>query len=172
MCRSTRKASRSGRKQGEVFFLAERPLGKLAKWLRLLGMDTLYEPEVKKGLPGEPDTERIRLTRTQKPHPLTPGERAVLIRSDQVQEQVRQVLKEAGLTRGDIRPFTRCIRCNRSIREVDKTQVIAQIPEYIWETHEAFSMCPSCGRVYWRGTHADRAGRIIEALFRSGSSPD
>ncbi len=146
-------------------FFAERPLGRLAKWLRLLGFDTLYEPDVPKASIKALASGRIHLTRRRQPFTPVTMERIVWIRSDHVQAQLRQVLLELGLKKAHIQPFSRCTRCNAVIEKIDKTEALGHVPDHVWETQEVFSTCRACGRLYWPGTHTERARKRIRALF-------
>ncbi|MBW2133110.1 MAG: hypothetical protein JRG88_11355 [Deltaproteobacteria bacterium] len=148
-----------------IRFVAEGPLGKLVKWLRLIGFDTLYEPHIPKGIRNIASAERIRLTRTKNSLVFTSVQPVLCIRSDHVRDQLRQVVWETKIRRKDLRPFSRCIRCNSEIHRVDKFEAASRVPDHVWETHETFSACRTCGRIFWPGTHTRRAGRIIDALF-------
>jgi len=150
-----------------IRFLAERPLGKLAKWLRLMGFDTLYESDVLKRISKDLLEGRTRLTRSRHSYAPPSTQHAIFIRSDHLEEQLRQMIQELGLTRKDINPFSRCIRCNDILYKVNKNEIVWRVPDHIWETQETFSACRSCQRVYWPGTHTRRAGRIIDELMNS-----
>jgi hypothetical protein len=76
-----------------------------------------------------------------------------------------EVVRRCGLRIEDLRPFTRCLRCNEPTVPAAKAEIERQVPEYVWETQESFSRCPRCGRVYWRGTHTERALATIRQLF-------
>ena len=146
-----------------IRFVAESTLGRLAKWLRILGFDTVYErqpPAVK-----NPEPDRIRLTRTQKVLRQDPPEHVIRITADGYTEQLGQVIRELGLTLADIAPFTRCIRCNASIQPIDNASVFGKVPDYIWETHDTFRCCPQCGRIYWPGSHPRQSLARIRNLF-------
>jgi uncharacterized protein with PIN domain len=147
-------------------FAAERTLGKLAKWLRLLGFDTISEAQnssdtFSKGL----QSERILLTRTQAVREQCGMRQHVFIKSDHVRDQVQQVIHELGIVFQDIRPFSRCLSCNVEITEIEKDAILGQVPDYVWETNEIFHTCPECKRIYWPGSHTKRSLKSIEELF-------
>ncbi len=150
-------------KKENISFVAENTLGKLAKWLRMLGFDTVYEIEPLAKRHYEPG--RIRLTRTRKALKKYPPHRVIFIISDRYTEQIRQVIKTLGLTLSDIDPFTRCIRCNTSIQSMDKPPLFGHVPDYVWETHDTFRSCPKCNRIYWPGTHTQQSLERIRKLF-------
>jgi len=147
-------------------FLADNMLGRLATWLRLLGYDTACLPEAD-------DAELARVARAQDRVLLTRdvaltrrrGIRPLLIESDKVEEQLRQVFRAANLTARQ--SFSRCARCNAPLDQADKATVSGQVPPYVFLTQERFFRCPQCRRVYWRGTHWARMTAQLEDLERA-----
>ena len=138
-------------------FLADEMLGKLAKWLRIMGCDVVYKNKVsaseiidccrKEG--------RILLTRDTR---LLAGNKdiaSLLISSDHFREQIKQVLKDFAI---DPRPraLSRCLRCNQILVAEDKQAAKDLVPPYVFQTQEEFWRCPSCQRLYWPGTHHQR----------------
>lgn len=127
-------------------------LGRLAKWLRLLGYDAAYFPNLD-------DNELVRLARAEGRILLTrdreltrrPGLTCLLVESDKLEEQVQQVLSDLQLETEQ--PFSRCPVCNTPLQEVEKPLVKERVPPYIFRTKEHFSLCPNCDRIYWQGTH-------------------
>lgn len=140
-------------------------LGTLAKWLRILGYDATYDP-------GLDDYQLMRLARAEDRVLLTRDEelarrrgvRALLIGSQVLDEQIWQVLAEL-----DLEPapwFSRCPVCNDVLVSLDRQAARARVPEYVARTHEQFRLCPSCGRVYWRGSHWQQMEARLDALRR------
>jgi len=149
-------------------FAADRNLGKLAKWLRILGFDTLYESDISAGRfyeqvgPG-----RILLTRTEKNRKRFTTQRVIIVTSDHPMSQLREVLDETGITKDDVRLFSRCIRCNSAIDPIGKEDVYGLVPDYIWETCDKFQICRRCGRIYWKGSHWHRSWERVKWLFHT-----
>lgn len=149
-------------------FLADNMLGSLAKWLRILGYDVAY-------LPDADDNELVRVARAEGRVLLTRdtalarrrGLKSLLVESGGLEKQVRQVLHQLGLPAGQ--PFSRCPLCNTPLQEVDRETVKERVPPYVFQTQEAFSLCPRCDKVYWQGTHWDRMRERIASL---GHGPD
>ena len=148
-------------------FAADRTLGKLAKWLRLLGFDTVFES----GCSGkrfyeniEPD--RILLTRIGILRKQLAESRLIFIKANDLIGQLVQTIDVLAITINDISPFSRCIVCNLAIIDVDKENVFGLVPDYIWENHDNFSMCRHCERFYWAGSHGERSREMIERLFK------
>ena len=149
-------------------FLADAALGKLAKWLRILGMDARYihSGSIDRAI-AECEPERIVLTRSRHLVEQTQARKIFFVQSNDPVEQLKEVIGLAGIHRDDIRPFSRCIQCNRPISDVPKTEVKSRIPDYVWEQHHRFQRCEGCGRIYWKGSHIDRSMKRIDVLFDS-----
>jgi hypothetical protein len=116
-------------------------LGRLAKWLRLLGYDTAYFADLD-------DNELVRLARAQGRTLLTRdtelarrrGLSSLLIESDELEEQIQQAISELHLETKQ--PFSRCPVCNTLLQEVEKPSVKERVPPYVFRTEEHFSLCP------------------------------
>jgi hypothetical protein len=136
-------------------FIADVMVGKLVRWLRVLGFDVAYSNRFE-------DDEIIRIAEAENRVILTrdtglaarPGRaQCLFIESGDYEEQVQQVLQTFGLKEFDV--FSRCLECNVPLTSVDKEAVFEKVPPYVYLTQERFAVCPSCHRVYWHGTHAD-----------------
>ena len=109
--------------------------------------------------------DRVLLTRdTQivKRRLITTGRlKAILIASDEPELQLKQVIGTLNL---DIhfRPFSLCLECNQPLVDRSKEQVRNRVPPYVFETQEQYMECPSCHRIYWRGTHWRAMNRRLE----------
>jgi uncharacterized protein len=158
--------------KAKISFALDSSLGKLAKWLRILGFDSVY-------VPGNPEksflfygTEgRILLTRTSKIQTLNPGHHLLFIRFNNPRDQLHQVISDLKLNFSDINPFSRCIRCNVSLHEIPKEQIRSFVPDYVYETQNNFRKCPACNRIYWPGTHVDACINTIHEIFEHSSTP-
>jgi uncharacterized protein with PIN domain len=139
-------------------FLVDHNIGKLARWLRLLGFDAAFftgaddNDMVKQALA----ESRIILTRDtaiQRRRVATSGRFIVItFETENADEKMWQLLDKMPLIEQS-QPYTRCIECNAPLRAIEKPTVTTRIPQYTFETQEEFMECPVCGRVYWRGTH-------------------
>jgi uncharacterized protein with PIN domain len=149
-------------------FLADSNVGRLARWLRAYGYDAAYAPHVDDSqLIGRALAEgRVLLTRDsglmQRRVVVRGSLRAVLLRSDQVTDQLRQVVGELELA-GD-RALSRCLECNVELEPRPKQEVTERLPPHVRATQTRFSGCPRCGRVYWPGTHWQRMRERMGAL--------
>jgi len=147
----------------ELRFSVERTLGKLAKWLRILGFDTLFES--KTGGQSYIEPGRIQLTRIRDTENDKLAEKRVFIISDHYIEQLKQVLHTLKIEPLELRPFSRCIRCNHLIELADKIDVLGKVPDFIWETHDSFHICRRCNKIYWPGSHTKRSLDNIQRFF-------
>ena len=145
----------------EPNFAAEKTLGKLAKWLRILGFDTIYDP----GIINPAESGRILLTRTKRIRNEYLTGKLIFIESDKPFKQLQEVIEELGIVKEDVRPFTRCIRCNTEIRMIDKNSIRSIVPDYVWERQDFFKACSKCKRIYWQGSHTKLGMEIIKKLF-------
>jgi uncharacterized protein with PIN domain len=139
-------------------FIVDHNVGKLVKWLRLMGYDTRF-------FDGSDDSELVAMaqaegrvilsrdTQIMKRRVITSGElKAVLIESDQPERQIHQVIDTLGLD-CRFRPFALCLECNQPLVERSKEEVKELVPPYVFKTQSQFMQCPDCQRIYWRGTH-------------------
>ncbi len=146
----------------ELRFFADAMLGRLATWMRILGLDVEYEADIEDSIleARARDEDRLILTRdTRLVKRRGVRERCLLIESDHVEEQLSQVVGSFGITASAM--LTRCLRCNMPLKAVKRASVEALVPRYVYETESRFSTCPGCARVYWGGTHK---AHIIKAL--------
>ena len=147
-------------------FAADRTLGKLAKWLRILGFDTVFESDYSsKWFYEHLEPERVLLTRIVKLRKQFAARRMVAIEANGLAEQLGQVIIALPLSLNDIEPFTRCVKCNSPIVDVTKEDAFGRVPDYIWETQKVFSMCGQCERIFWAGSHTERSREFIRQLF-------
>ena len=139
----------------EIKFIADVMVGKLARWLRVLGFDVEYSNAFEDGevVRRAESEDRIILTRDTGLAARRMRARCLLIDSGDYKEQSRQVLRTLSLK--DFRTFSRCLECNVPLQSVDKEAVFERVPPYVYLTQDRFAMCSVCNRVYWHGTHAE-----------------
>jgi uncharacterized protein with PIN domain len=146
-------------------FLADTMLGRLAAWLRILGYDAEYFRGADADLIARAERDgRILLTRDTgilrrrgvPPH--------LFIRDDRVMAQLRQVIAACHLAPAPTAP-RRCPRCNVLLEPRTKAEVFDRVPEFVWSHQDVFWGCPTCGRVYWAGSHRQRMDETIRALL-------
>ncbi len=148
-------------------FIADAMLGRLARWLRFLGFDVLYYPDID-------DRQVVRISREQDRTILTRDtgllrlkgvNEPVFIESDHVPEQILQLQGRIDFSNAD--PRGRCVVCNGTLSEVSrKEEVRDAVPDYVYLNFQEFMKCESCGKVYWKGSHYKSFGEKMEALMR------
>lgn len=146
-------------------FVADKMLGRLARWLRVIGQDVTYGSHLSGyGLIRAARKEgRLILTRDRRIRKKNPPD-YLLIDSDRFRDQLRQVIEACGLDPFK-EAFTRCVECNTEIQPIAKEDTRERVPPYVFSTHEKFSVCPTCGRLYWPATHQQK---MVEELKGMG----
>ncbi len=141
-------------------FVLDVHLGRLARRLRLLGIDAAYRNDAA-------DDDLIARSRTEHRVVLTQDRRLLCRRSvwagayvypRHPDEQVRDVLTRFA---PPLAPWTRCTACNGRLAPVSKQEVSEQLPAGTRRCYDVFARCPACGRVYWRGAHARRIDAFV-----------
>ena len=146
--------------------IADAMLGTLARWLRALNVDVVYDPALDDAaLVDRAVAEgRTILTRDRRLTERRLARDHLLIRSDDLDEQVRQVVAALGIEPDPGRLLGRCLRCNAPLEPIDAEAARSRVPPWVARTQEEFRVCPTCGRVYWRGSHVDRMAKRLEKM--------
>jgi uncharacterized protein with PIN domain len=143
-------------------FMADAMLGRLARWLRILGFDTAYEAHIddRDLVRRAVEQRRIILTRDRR----LPDEWRIsgvhVLAAERPMAQLREIEAVFAIGR-DARPFTRCSRCNTGLEAAAADDVRGEIPARVLLDHDRFRRCPRCRRVYWNGSHVDRIRRAL-----------
>jgi uncharacterized protein with PIN domain len=147
-------------------FVTDAMLGKLTKWLRVMGIDVVYGRDIgdEQLLHCAASEGRVLLTRDRRLMRCRGPARRLFIESDYYHEQVRQVVQAFNLA-NRIEVFSRCIRCNTSLRPIAKEVVAGRVPPYVFATQLAFKHCMACERLYWGGTHRDNMLRQLQTML-------
>jgi len=139
-------------------FIVDANAGKLAKWLRMMGYDTLFfngpdDGSMVKLALAQGRTVITRDTEFMKRRAISSGRvRALLVSGDDPAAQMQAAVTALGLDK-DYRPFTRCLECNAELSSRAKNEVTGSVPKRVYRLQEQYMQCPSCQRIYWRGTH-------------------
>lgn len=147
-------------------FLVTKELGKLCKWLRILGYDTKYiEVENQSSIIINALREdRILLTRKSNIGKHF-GIKILFIKFDNLENKLKQVINTFSLQLKDEKLFSRCIECNKRLELVPgKEKIRDKVPRYVYKKHQKFMECSQCGKVYWKGSHWESVKGIIEKL--------
>ena len=151
---------------GRPKFIADCHLGKLAKYLRLMGFDTLYFSRME-------DSDLVAIALEQ--------DRTILTRDKALSQRknVPVFFLQPVDTRGQLQalisryrldrhpaPFSRCIVCNTPLEVIEKAKVLHRVPEKVGRTFSRFEYCRVCDRVYWHGDHYHRMKEFLESILR------
>lgn len=143
-------------------FIADVMLGRLAKFMRICGLDVAYDRTLS-------DDDIIRISLEQGRTILTRdtglirrplASNHLLIRSDRPTEQLRQVIDSFHI---DVNRAmcTRCAVCNTPLSRMEKEEARDLVPQYVYIRHSDFMRCQGCMKIYWKGTHVERIMRLI-----------
>jgi uncharacterized protein with PIN domain len=138
-------------------FMADRTVGKLAKKLRLLGLDVAdwREGRVARAA-GKAEAEgRILLTRSRRIREEKTGIRIFTVDAEDPGQQTREVLDGLGVEPKPEGYFSRCLRCNEELQVAVKEEVQGTVPDFIYRLYDSFRRCPRCRRIYWPGSHLE-----------------
>jgi len=149
-------------------------LGRLAKRLRLLGFDVLYDPTLDDNkiihLALEQDRKILTRDTALSRRPLAANH--LFITHDRIDGQLREVFALV-LQCPVPRPLTRCSLCNTKLERIVRQEVRDRVPSHVYQTHTEFFQCPECGRIYWKGTHIQRmvsAGLFVTSNQSTGEN--
>ncbi len=157
-------------------FYCDAMLGRLARWLRALGFDTAFDA-------GITDTDLVRRAWEEERWILTCDRRlqeewrvsgCLVLRGEEPLTRLEEVLSHFGVEEPKC-VFTRCLECNQVLEAIDANgveRVEVQVPERVRRTHQEFSYCPGCGRIYWEGSHTRRMRRRLEEFFEQAAARD
>jgi uncharacterized protein with PIN domain len=161
-------------------FIADNNVGKLARWLRMVGFDT-------KLFNGEDDADMVATAQAENRIVLTRDTgimdrriitsrkvRAILISSDRLAEQIQQVIEMLKIDKNQFKPLTLCLECNQPLIARAKAEVKDRVPSYVFKTQEQFVECLVCHRIYWKGTHWQSMQKKIESVleYKSGRNKE
>ena len=147
-------------------FVVDVHLGTLARYLRMLGFDTLYENnyienEIIKISINENRTILTKDKGMLKHKEVTHG---LYIRSVSPQIQLKEVVDRLDLYKL-IKEFSRCLECNSILKRVPKKEIEDRIPAKVKEFQNEFYICENCNKIYWPGSHYEKMEKIIKTLI-------
>jgi uncharacterized protein with PIN domain len=146
-------------------FVADVHLGRLTRYLRMMGFDVYYKNDLS-------DEEIVKISLKERRAILTRDigilkrtevTHAYFIRTDKVEKQTEEVIIRFDL-QNEIIEFSRCLKCNELLKSIKKETIIKQLPPKVAQTQNEFYQCPSCKKIYWKGTHYQRMLSFIQSL--------
>lgn len=145
--------------------LLTKELGRLCKWLRIMGFDAGYfkQGNFSSLIVQALREDRVILTRN---HRLADhaGIKTVLINAQALKEQFLELKDKLGLSIDRSKVYSRCTVCNTPLAAVEKNKIKNRIPVYVFNTQNQFLACPECNRIYWQGTHWGNVEEIIKEM--------
>jgi uncharacterized protein with PIN domain len=150
-------------------FIVDYMLGRLARWLLMLGYDTVYVSDGK-----TPDMDqvaqasregRVFVTRDTR-IPAVAGVKKIVLKDQKLENQLKQLCKELDLRPDPALFFSRCTLCNQPTQPVEKASVLASLPEKVRSLQTSFFRCPKCSKLYWTGTHVYNTKKKIEEILK------
>ncbi|HLM03494.1 MAG TPA: Mut7-C RNAse domain-containing protein [Pyrinomonadaceae bacterium] len=158
----------SGRRgeRDEIRFFADVMVARLVRWLRAIGIDTIWEDAVS-------DRDLVKKAVEEKRFILTLDkplleewrvDNVLLLQSENPPEQFREVVSRFGIEKPK-EFFTRCLVCNTPFRSASDEEIAAGAPLDVRQNQETFDYCPNCEKLYWQGSHTKRMRRAIEEIF-------
>ncbi len=148
-------------------FVADCHLGKLTKYLRLMGFDTLYYTQIDDDelIAVANEQGRIILTRDRELAERNKAPCRLLAPVD-LDKQLKDLITSYALQRYTM-PFSRCIVCNTPLEPINKEDALGHIPPKVAKFFDYFEICRSCDRIYWHGDHYKKMKRFLEKVFEA-----
>lgn len=146
-------------------FIADIHLGKLTRYLRMLGQDVIYKNNLN-------DEEIIKISFKEQRTILTMSKNLLkrneithgyLVRNFDTEKQVIEIVKRFQL-KNQLKEFTRCLECNSLLNSVEKGEIVFRLPQKVDEFQNEFFICKNCDKIYWKGTHFDRMKSLIQKI--------
>lgn len=151
-------------------FVCDVHLGRLARYLRMMGIDTWYETDCSDSRLARIAEEDQRILLTRDLGLLKRGrvQLGAFVRAQQPRRKLAEVMERFPLSE-HVNPLSRCLTCNRLLNEASSAAIEAHVPPNAREAHDRFVQCPSCEQVFWAGTHVDRMQQLIEDVTSEGT---
>jgi uncharacterized protein with PIN domain len=152
---------------GEPRFVLDNHLGRLAAYLRMLGFDCLYwnDADDAKLADAAQQEGRILLSRDRRLLMRKAVTDGYCLRSLDSHEQLSEVVRRFDLA-PRARPFHRCLRCNHLLQPIRKEDILDRLEPLTKRYFDEFHICPSCGQIYWKGSHYERMQTLVQEIAR------
>ena len=146
-------------------FILTKELGRLTRWLRLLGFDAAYfdSDEMKRLFVIAYNESRIIVTKIRDLSAIK-SVRVIYVKEDLLKGQFSELQRKLNRDIGKNALFTRCADCNKKVFRIKKGSVRNLVPEYVFKTQKRFFQCPGCAKIFWKATHWDRAKEFMNEI--------
>ncbi|HEX8248675.1 MAG TPA: Mut7-C RNAse domain-containing protein [Pyrinomonadaceae bacterium] len=150
----------------EIKFFADVMTARVVRWLRAIGIDTVWEDAIS-------DRDLVKRAIEEKRFILTLDkplmeewrvDNVLLLQSENPPEQFQQIIEHFDIKKPK-EFFTRCLVCNTPFRRASAEEILAAAPPDVRKNQETFDYCPNCKKVYWQGSHTKRMRQAIEETF-------
>ena len=152
-------------------FVADINIRDIVRYMRALGLDVYFNPSSSArdiiGISKKED--RIILTRSKKLLKHNDAVLGILLRRGPLEEQVRDVIQRLGI-REEVKPFSRCLKCNSFLKDVNKSDIEERLPQKTRAYCDKYAICMSCNKIYWEGSHVVEMKRVIKEILKSNNS--
>lgn len=150
-------------------FVLDNHLGRLARYLRMLGFDTLYSNDYQDDELAEISEreQRFLLTRDRGLLMRKIITRGYCVRSKDPRKQFIEIAERFDLL-DKLSPFQRCLRCNSPLQPVAKDEIVDRLQPLTKKYYHEFHICSGCSHVYWKGSHYQRMNRFIQQARSQG----
>ena len=147
-------------------FIADINLGDIVKYMRVLGLDLYYDPllSTREIIEISKRENRVILTKSRKLLKLKDVTHGIFIRPGTTTEQIRQIIDRLDI-KDNIKPFSRCLRCNTLLNIVLKEKILDRIPPKTKEFCDEYVQCQSCDKIYWKGTHFMNMKKVVRQIL-------
>ena len=146
-------------------FIVTKEVGKLSRWLRILGFDTDYFRSDNIGTLILIALREDRIIITRRKEKINNLEKkTVVVNSNKLEEQLAEVVNKLGLAIDEEKMFSRCTVCNSPLAEAEKESIKEFIPEHVYKTQNLFMHCPACKKIYWQGSHWGNVKKVVAQI--------
>ena len=147
-------------------FIADINLGKIAKYMRVLGFDLYFDPGLSPNEIIEISNryKRIILTTSRKLLKFKAVSHGIFVRPGTTVQQIKRIIDTLDI-RDRVDPFTRCLRCNARLEAVSKERILNRIPPKTREFCDVYVLCRFCDKIYWEGTHRFQMQKVVKQIL-------
>jgi len=147
-------------------FIADINLGKIAKYMRVLGLDLYFDPMLSPCEIVEISNKekRIILTTSRKLLKFKDVSHGIFVRPGSTVQQIKRIINYLNI-KDVVDPFTRCLRCNSLLDAVPKEEILERIPPKARAFCDVYARCETCDKIYWKGTHCIHMQKVVKQIL-------